>query len=181
MNSLNDLALLDLRSLTEALAMHQPTIPELGPGQWLGVVELLTMRMTDECGDLLADSWVTCSAAFAYTLEAAMASGSIDRRESVIRRLNLAAALLRQIPPNAEVDILNPDRLIDLLFQELPMSAEQARGLAADWRTLTIAQIRDLRAIKNLVSPALSLAGLVCGDEFDGRLKAWRVVFPSLP
>lgn len=181
MNRLDDLASLDLRSLSEVLAAHAPTVSELGRGQWLGVVELITMRLTDECGSLSAESWATCSLALAYALEAAVASEDIDERESVIRRLNLSVALLQRIPPNAAVDILNPSHLIDLLFLELPMSVEEARDLSVDWRALDIAQIRLLRAVKNLVSPALSLARLVSREEIDGRLKAWEEVFPSLP
>ncbi|MFI6446749.1 hypothetical protein [Kitasatospora sp. NPDC050543] len=180
MNEFDNLASLDLRSLSEILATHAPTVPELGRGQWLGVVELMTMRLTDECGSLPAESWATCSLALSYALEAAVASGSIDQRESVIRRLNLSVALLQRVPLNAEVDILNPGHLVDLLFQEIPMSVEEARDLSVDWRALDIAQIRLLRAVKNLVSPALSLARLV-PREVDGRLKAWEEVFPSLP
>lgn len=181
MNRMDDLASLDLGSLSEVLAAHAPTVPELSRGQWLGVVELITMRLTDECGSLSAESRATCSLALAYALEAAMASGSIDERESVIRRLNLSVALLQRIPSNDATDILDPIHLIDLLFQALPMSIEEARDLSADWRALDIAQIRLLRSVKNLVSPALSLARLVCREDVDGRLKPWEEVFPSLP
>ncbi|MFJ9428085.1 hypothetical protein ACIRQY_00350 [Streptomyces sp. NPDC101490] len=181
MSRLDDLSSLDLRSLSEVLAAHALAISDLGHGQWLGVVELMTMRLTDECGSLKAESWAASSSALAYALEAAVTSGSIDQRESVIRRLNLSVALLQQVPPNVEVDILNPGHLIDLLFQELPMSADEARNLSVDWRSLDIAQIRILRAVKNLVSPALSLARLASKGEVDGRLKAWEEVFPSLP
>ncbi|MER5275670.1 hypothetical protein ABT025_07920 [Streptomyces sp. NPDC002809] len=177
---LDDLTSLDLRSLSEVLAAHAPIVPDLGSGEWLGIVELMTMRLTDECSSLPVESWATCSLALAYALEAAVASGSIDQRESVIRRLNLSVALLRQVPANTEVDILNPGHLIDLLFQELPISSEETRDLSVDWRALDIAQIRTLRAVKNLVSPALSLARLA-PREIDGRLKAWEEVFPSLP
>ncbi|MEU2134583.1 hypothetical protein [Streptomyces sp. NPDC018352] len=181
MNRFDDLASLDLRSLSEVLATHAPAVPGLGRGQWLGVVELMTMRLTDECGSLSAESWATCASALAYALEAAVASGAISRSESVIRRLNLSVALLERVPPNPEVDILNPGHLIDLLFQELPMSAEEARDWSVDWRGLDISQIRLLRLAKNLVSPALRLVKMAPGGEFDGRLKAWGEVFRSLP
>ncbi|MEV8398916.1 hypothetical protein ACWFRQ_33015 [Streptomyces niveus] len=180
MNRFEKLASLDLRSLSDVLATHAPTVPELGRGEWLGVVELMTMRLTDECGSLPAESWATCSSALSYALEAAVAAGSIDERESVIRRLNLSVALLRQVSSNAEVDILNPGHLIGLLFQELPMSVEQARDRSVDWRALGIEQIRILRGVKNLVSPGLSLARLA-PREVAGRMKAWEEVFPSLP
>ncbi|MFF7711060.1 hypothetical protein [Streptomyces sp. NPDC007988] len=183
MNRPNDLASLDLQSLSEVLASHVPTVPELGSGQWLGVVELMTMRLSEECGSLSADSWATCTSALAYALDAAVASGSIDQRESVTRRLNLSVALLQRVPPNPDVEILNPPYLIGLLFQELPVSVEEARELSVDWRVLDIPQIRLLRAAKNLVSPAISLARMMRehGEELDGRLKAWEEVFPFLP
>ncbi|WP_157850863.1 hypothetical protein [Streptomyces exfoliatus] len=181
MNSFDDLAALDLRSLSEALAAHVPGVSELGPNEWLGVVELLTARLADECRGLSGASWGTCSEALGYALNSAVASGVIDHRESVIRLLNLSLAVLRQVPSNAEIDILNPDLLIDLLFRELPMSVEEARDLSADWRTREIAQIRRLRAVKNLLSPALALVRMAFGEDFDERLKAWEEVFPSLP
>ncbi|QKW25042.1 hypothetical protein HUT11_02060 [Streptomyces seoulensis] len=181
MNSFDDLTSLDLRSLAEALASHAPTQAELVPGQWLGVVELLTMRLADGFGDLPTEHWGTCSAAFGYALETAVASGAIDSRESVIRRLNLSLALLQKVPPNAEFDVLDSGYLIDILFRELPMSAEEARTLSVDWRGLDISQIRLLRAAKNLVSPGLAISGMVSGKELDPRLKAWKEVLPSLP
>ncbi|WP_405821346.1 hypothetical protein OG241_35805 [Streptomyces sp. NBC_01390] len=181
MNRPDDLASLDLQSLTELLVSRTPTVSELSSGQWLGVVELMTMRLTDECGSLSVDSWRTCASALEYALEAAVTSGAIDRRESVIRRLNLAVVLLQRVPPNPEIEILNPSHLISLLFQELPMSVEEARDMSTDWRALDIVQIRRLRAAKNLVSPALRLAKMMSGGNLDGRLEAWEEVFPSLP
>ncbi|BFO21792.1 hypothetical protein SHKM778_81800 [Streptomyces sp. KM77-8] len=175
------LASLDLESLAGVLAAHAPTVSELGSGQWLGVVELMTMRLTDECSSLSVDSWRTCNSALTYALETAVATGAIDQREAVIRRLNISVALLRQVPPNSEVEIRNPVHLIDLLFQELPMSVEEARDRSVDWRALDIVQIRQLRAAKNLITPALSLARMMPGDELEGRLKAWEEVLPSLP
>ncbi|MEU3752393.1 hypothetical protein AB0H17_06415 [Streptomyces olivoreticuli] len=181
MNQLDDLASLDLRSLSEILAARGLTVSELSRGQWLGVVELMTLRLTNECDSLSGESWATCSSALAYALEAAVASGSIDARESLIRRLNLSVALLGRIPSSGEVDILNPGHLIDLMLQELPVSVEEARDMSADWRALDITQIRLLRIVKNLVSPAFDLARMASGEDFDGRLKAWEEVFPSLP
>jgi hypothetical protein len=177
MSRLNDLAALDLRSLCGALNAGVA----VQPVEWLGVVELLTMRLTEGSGDVAVEDWGTCSAAMAYVLGAAVASGGFDRRESVIRRLNLSVALLQNVAPNAEVDILNPDLVLELMFQELPLSAGEARRLSADWRSLDISQIRRLRVAKNLVSPALALARVAPGAKLAGRLRAWEDVMPSLP
>ncbi|MFF7402286.1 hypothetical protein [Streptomyces murinus] len=181
MNSFDDLASRDLRSLVEVLASHAPARSELVPVQWLGVVELLTTRLADGFGDLPTELQGTCLAAFGYALETAVASDAIDYRESVIRRLNLSLALLQKIPSNAESDVLDFGGLIDLLLQELPMSAEEARSLSTDWRSLDISQIRLLRAAKNLVAPGLAISRLVSGMNFDPRLKVWEEILPSLP
>ena len=181
MNGHRDLAALDLRALAQGLASHSPSTRELGPGEWLSVVELLTLRLADDFGNLPTEFRRVCSAAVAYALDSAVASGSIDQRESVIRRLNLSLVLLGQVPPDAEIDILDPERLIELLLSELPVSAEEARMMSADWRALDIVQVRALRAAKNLLSPGLAISRLVSDGGLDTRLQAWEEVLPSLP
>ncbi|MFD7690020.1 hypothetical protein [Streptomyces sp. NPDC059781] len=181
MSRLNDLASLDLRSLCEALAADSLASADLVAGEWLGVVELLTMRLADGCGELSEEHWGMCSAAIGHALRVAVSTGVMDRRESVIRRLNLANVLLQQVPPNSEVDMLNPDHLIDLLLREMPISVEEARVLSTDWRTLETSQIRLLRSVKNLVSPALALAGMVSREDLRKRLNPWGELLPLLP
>jgi hypothetical protein len=181
MNGLDDLTALDLQSLAEVLASHAPAQSDLAAGQWLGVVELLTMRLTQGFGDLSTEYWDMCSSAFGYTLDSAVASGAIDYRESLIRRMNLSLVLLQKNPPSTRVDLLNPDLLIGLLLPELPMSAEEAGTMSADWRSLDISQIRALRMAKNLVSPGLAIARLAFGEELDPRLEKWERILPSLP
>lgn len=181
MSSFDNVASLNLRSLAEVLASHTPTQAELAPGQWLGMVELLTMRLTDGFDELPTELWGTCSEAFDYALEIAVTSGAIDYHESVIRRLNLSLTLLQRVPPNTEFDFLNPGYLVDLLLQELPVSAEEVRAISPDWRHLDISQIRLLRAVKNLLTPGLAISRLASGKEFDQRLKEWEELLPSLP
>lgn len=181
MNRLRDLEALDLRALVESLASRAPSEHELSAENWLSVVELLTIRLQDGFGDLPVRFRSECSAAVSYALDTAIASGSIDRREGVIRRLNLSRALLRQVPPDTGVDILDPDRIIGLLLGELPMSVEEARALSADWRALDISLIRELRFAKNLLSPGLAISKLAAEGELDTRLRGWEEVFPMLP
>lgn len=181
MNGFDDLTALDLPSLAEVLASHAPARSDLAAGQWLGVVEFLTLRLTQGLGDPSTESWDVYSSAFGYALDSAVASGAIDHRESAIRRVNLSQVLLQKTPPNTRVNLLNPDLLIELLLQELPMSAEEAGILSADWRHLDIARIRALRIAKNLVSPGLAIARLVCDEELDPRLQEWERILPSLP
>ncbi|MFD8419534.1 hypothetical protein [Streptomyces sp. NPDC059466] len=181
MSGFDDLAALRLEPLAEVLASHTPAQAELTAGQWLGVVELLTMRLTHEFGDLPSERREICSSAFGHALDSAVASGAIDYRESLIRRTNLSLVLLQDTPPDTSVDLLNPGPLIELLLLEVPMPAEEAGAMSADWRSLDISRIRDLRMAKNLVSPGLAIAGLMREEERDPRLEEWERVLPSLP
>lgn len=181
MNSFDYLVPLDLHCLVEVLASQASAEPELEAGQWLGVVELLTMRLVEGFADLPKELWGTSSVAFAHALEKAVATGVIDHNESVIRRLHLSLALLQRVPPSAQLDILDPGRLIDLLLRELPMSAEEASALSRDWSTRSIKEIRSLRAAKNLLSPGLAISKLVPGEGLELRLRSWEQVFPLLP
>jgi hypothetical protein len=162
MSSFDELASLDLRALAEELASCRPATGELEPAQWLGIVELLTGCLVSDFETGPPELWSMYSGAFTYAIEAAMTSGIIDRRETVIRRLHLAASLLQKVPTSSEVELLDPARLIDLLVEELPMSADEARALSTDWRALDISDIRRLRAVKNLLSPALKISGTMC-------------------
>jgi hypothetical protein len=63
----------------------------------------VTARLVDECVGLPDATWTTCSAALGHALHAAAASGLIDHRESVIRRVNLSVALLHQISSNLKL------------------------------------------------------------------------------
>lgn len=183
MNSFDfeDLVSQDLPALVAILSKGVPHASELDPMEWLGVVQRFSERLISGAQGLSDDSWHACSRAFSYVLDAAVASGGIDHHDSVIRRLNLTLALLRRVRPNAAIDILSVNHVVDLLFRELPMSAEEARDLSVDWRSLDIVQIRCLRRIRNLLSPVLSLRELPPGEQVDGRLDAWQAVFPLLP
>lgn len=181
MCQLNDLLGLDLGPLSETLAAGVPAQSELNAGEWLGVVEAVTLRLSEGVSDLSTEQLATCSIALEYSLEAAMASGAINRRESAIRRLHISGVLLQQVPPVPTIDILSPDYLMSLLLQELPMSVEEARVLTVNWRELDISQIRDLRAVKNLLSPGLTLIRLFPNWRFVEDLRPWEEIFPSLP
>ncbi len=172
---------LDPVLLSETLASKRPVVAELSKGEWLGVVELLTARLASEVLPVSADRWLTYLRALAYALDSAVASGAIDQRECLIRRLNLAVALREQVPPSTGDAILNPSVLIDQLFEELPMSAGQARDMSKNWRALDLVQIRTLRFAKNLMSPALALAAALPPGRSRPRLEVWRDVLPSLP
>jgi hypothetical protein len=181
MSSFQDLTSLDLRQLTEELAAQTPSQESMGAGEWLGVVEYLTLLLIEGCGGLSREDWVRCSVALDYALGAARALGIVDHHEEAIRRLNLSAALLQRIPPSSEIAILNPIDALDIFRHEIPLSADDAREMAAHWRDLDVAKIRRLRLARSLVSPVLIIAKALPEYALDELVNAWTPVFPLLP
>lgn len=176
-DSLRGFSRFDLRNLMAVLLSHDPGVLSVEPEEWLALVELLTVRMTEECLGLQAHEWKICGAAIERVFCSAEASGVITRQEASIRKLNLSVALLKRVPPDPEIEVLNPDAAINLLLRELPISIEDARDMASRWRELDIEQIRRLRLVKNLLSPILG------SDQFlkDARVVAWVDVVLLLP
>ncbi len=172
---------LDLQRLSERLAVGSPESVDLYPMQWLGVVELLTMQITECCADASAESWTVYSRAYSYSLDSAVSSGSFDHYEAVVRRLNLSAALLQRVPASSDVDLLDPNRILDLFLSEIQMSPEEARVLSFEWQGRNISDIRRLRSARSLVWPTLLAFRTVLRDDLDPRLKEWESVFPLLP
>lgn len=182
MMTLQDLTSLDGRQLVRWLIARPATsLAGLGKGELLAVVELLTSRLTDEGGGFSADDWRAGSEAVDRVFGAGEAAGSIDRNESVIRRLNLSAALLQRVPPQDEIPILNFDVIHALFAEAVPMPAGQARDLASGWRGRDVAVVRQLRFAKNLVTPMLLVRDFASDDNAAAELNAWEEVLPLLP
>ncbi|WP_461036962.1 hypothetical protein [Streptomyces mayteni] len=183
MPTFEELAASGTRELAETLAARRPAVSELTPGEWLGIVQLFTQRLTDEAEaeDLSGVPWGSRTTAFAHVLDSAVASGAITHRESVVRRLNASSALLRRFPPDEDVDLLDPGHLVDLLLGELPLSVAEARELSYQWPQREIEVIRLLRRAKLLLSPVVALMKVLPEEYRDDRLAEWEAVFPSLP
>ena len=145
------------------------------------MTELLTLRLSDGREVFSADDWAAASVAADYVLTSAEAAGAIGHDESVIRRLNLSAAVLRSESPRDDIPILSPGRMAALFAEAVPMPARQARSLAADWRNLGIADMRRLRLIRNLVTPMLLVRDLIPGENSAAEMEQWEEVLPMLP
>ena len=103
------------------------------------------------------------------------------RGESVIRRLNLSAVVLRRAALSDDILILSPDRIASLFAETVPMTVQQARLLAADWRSLEIADIRRLRLVKNLVTPMILISHLLSENRPMVEIEDWEEILPLLP
>lgn len=176
-----ELAELDGRQLARFLAGPVPDLAGFSKGEWLAVTELLTLRLSDDREVFSAGDWAAASAAADYVLTSAEAAGAIGHDEAVVRRLNLSAAVLRRASPRDDIPILNPGRMAALFAESIPMSAPQARSLAAGWRDLGIADMRRLRLIRNLVTPMLLVGDLISEEDSVAEVEQWKEILPLLP
>lgn len=181
MTDSNELARLDLRSLATRLATGSPAQSELGTQEWLAVVQLLTTRILRDAVELSTDDWGLVAQAYAYAVDTAIAAGDFDHREKTYRALHLSSNLLRQVPANPDIELLDPHRMTELLIRELPMPVEQARAQAEHWTTLERSEILALRIAKEFLRPGLYLAHRAYGEHLPEPLNSWERVFPSLP
>ncbi|MEQ7125103.1 hypothetical protein ABN034_11325 [Actinopolymorpha sp. B11F2] len=172
-----ELVRLDRKQLVATLASQNFVVASMDSEEWLGLVQLLTTRIIDECVGLTAAEWRSSSRALGYVLESASAAGALGPGETAVRRLNLTAALFQKVSPNEEIDLLSADQTAELLFREIPIAPEQARALASRWTELDIEEIRQLRFIKNLLTPALMMKDALD----DARLDTWEQIYPLLP
>src|SRR5215469_9345031 len=171
MMTLQDLTSLDGRQLARWLvAQPAASLAELRRSELLAVVELLTSRLTAESQAFSADDWRAGSEAVDLVLAAAEAAGSIEPNESVIRRLNLSAALLQRVLPQEDIPILDLNRIRMYFAKAVPMSPGQARDLASDWQSRDVPVVRQLRFAKNLVTPMLLVRDFVLDDKMHAEL-----------
>lgn len=181
METLQQLASMDARELSRLLTSTAQPPLDLEQGEWLAVVQLLTARVTEDCEALSADDWQVASAGVEGVLATAEAVGSIDHNESVIRRLNISAALLQRVSPQDDVPLLSLARMRELFEEAIPITVEEARDLATDWRSREVSVIRQLRLAKNLATPMLLVSTLASDYDILAELSAWRDVLPFLP
>lgn len=145
----------------EELATALPEPAQLAPHEWLYLVGAVHNGIAAD-----PESGTGARDVLLRALAAAESAGAIDHREYVIRRLYLAAVLGGGDP-----------EALDLLVDALPMTVERAARMAPGWQRLPVAEMRALRAAKNLLNPALMLQE----KAPDARIAAWAEVYPLLP
>ncbi|MEU2240331.1 hypothetical protein ABZ572_13130 [Streptomyces sp. NPDC018338] len=118
-----------------------------------------------------------------------LALSAISRRERgyVPQQAMAAAARVRAYMivefGGSDADVArDPSALCSNVLRHLGMSHEAAVRLAGDWRAAPREQMLQLRRIKNMLSPLVSVRMLLEGDEpvlLDTR--AWLELIPRLP
>jgi hypothetical protein len=181
MMTLQDLSLLDGRHLARLVAQPQEVLTELRKSELLGLIELLTFRLTVDNETFSSDDWAIASKAVDEVFATAEDAEIISRNESALRRLNLSAAILKNFYPCECISLLNPHHMHTIFMGTMPISLNDARSLAPDWRSRDISVIRQLRLVKNLVKPMLYVSRTMFDEATAAELNSWEEILPLLP
>ncbi|WP_258726884.1 hypothetical protein [Cellulomonas sp. NS3] len=181
MSRSRELAQLDLGVLSRLLAAGEPPVDALDPQEWLGVAFQITALVLAADADAEPRDWAVRCRAVEHAAGAVHATGLEDDLAHLTRRLNASAALLARTQARTDVDLLDPDAMLDRLFRSLPLTADEARRRAEHWRELPPAQVRELREVKNLLTPGLAIAQHAPVPRFETDVRAWGAVRPLLP
>jgi hypothetical protein len=147
---------------------------------WRALVELYTAKITELPAEEHRDELGEELALFERLLDESEQAGALSALECTTRRLNLAWALLSRLPARHDGSLLDPDHIVELLLDDVPLTPEAAAAVD-DWRRLDRSEILRLRTAKNLLRPALAALRAAKGDALDERVKPWEAVFARLP
>jgi hypothetical protein len=155
----------DRSSLVTWLRSSEPHDVRWTGNEWLGVLQLFTMRLTQEGSEVAPAEWPAHSAAYDVLLDRTRHASGIDAREAVVRRLLLTAAALTHTRPTREVALLDPRHAITAFNAALPMQTAEAVRVAPQWRSLVPDDMRRLVRAAGLVTAAGGLKPYL--DETD--------------
>lgn len=170
MATLAELAALDLPALSGLLAAGEPPVGALDPPEWLGVAFRINALVLAADADAEPRDWAVRCRAVEHAAAAVHATGLEDDVAHLTRRLNAGAAMLTRTHPRADVELLDPDAMLDRLFRSLPMTADEARRRAEHWRDLPRSEVLDLRKVKNLLTPGLTIARHAPVQRFEAEV-----------
>jgi hypothetical protein len=152
-----------------------------GVNEWLSVVEAFTGRVLRDFPNVNPSGRAHLSATFTMLLEQAEVSGGIEEDQRVIRVLNVVSALVQKVGPSGEVMLLDPVWAAKVCLSQIRTSFDWASEESAHWRDLTRSEILQLRRVKNLVTPMVSLEEFLPEGGFRDQLHSWVKLLPALP
>lgn len=170
-----ELVRMDLRTLATWIRSENNTA-NLGQQECRGVVEIFASRLVEEAHDIGPNEWRGLTDA----LDRAMLSADLDRTESAIRRINLMSALVATVGPSSD-SLRNPDAMVAIFLDELPMEFDEATALAANWRQANREDIIRLRSIKNLLTPFVNAERLISDAVGKEAIRKWMTLLDRLP
>ncbi|MEU8330938.1 hypothetical protein [Micromonospora sp. NPDC048839] len=162
---------LDRSSLVTWLRSSEPHDVRWTGNEWLGVLQLFTMRLTQEGAEVAPAEWPAHSTAFDVLLDGTQRADGIDAREAVVRRLLLTATALTHTRPTREVALLDPRHAITAFNAVLPVRTAEAARVAPRWRSLAPEDMRGLFRAAGLVTAARALKPYL--DETDAGNRAF--------
>jgi hypothetical protein len=154
--------IIELDQLPGWLAKQQPAELARRPNWWLGIIQSLGTDMPDR---LVA------------VIEQAVAESALSRQEAAIRLGHLANLTAPENRPPA----LNPDTAVRRCLSLIDLDPARASELSERWRQEPIETIRELRRIKNLLSPVRELTKQLSDPELATKAQHWLAVLPRLP
>jgi hypothetical protein len=144
---------------------------------WLGLLQLFTVRLTSEAPLIENRDWMACSLAYDVAAERAVRTGGIGAHERAVRLINVIGAILERISPDFEVPLRNPRLAADTLVAALPIRGVEAAERAQRWRELPHADVLPIVRGAGLVGSSLWLIPHLDTDEAQGEALAEIVVW----
>ncbi|MCO1581239.1 hypothetical protein M8C13_36365 [Crossiella sp. SN42] len=149
--------------------------------EWLSIIWIVEKGLIERARDIPSDSWATYSELVDRVWAMAVSAGGHDPAQAVVNRLRLSFNLIDRVSARADGSLLDPGHAVKLFLRSLPMSVDEAAGRAAHWQSADISVIRELRRIKNMVTPVLAIVDIAPDADPGGDVKPWRELHPALP
>ncbi|GAB3576162.1 hypothetical protein GCM10027445_39820 [Amycolatopsis endophytica] len=142
-----------------------------GGGNWLGLIQTATLRA--RTADEARAEWARLAVS---ALETAREEGALEDREVRPREANLFRTL--DDPAGAGLDA---DEVVAACLALAGLTPAEADAVEWAYRAEDVDKMRTLRRVRNVVQPAVAIAGFVGREELRRELEAWREVLPRLP
>ncbi|WBB70423.1 hypothetical protein [Micromonospora sp. WMMD812] len=160
---------LDLSGLVTWLRSPEPGDVRWTGNEWLGVLKVFTMRLTQRAPDVAAGELAACSAAYDIVLDRTLRADGIDAREAAVRRILLTAVVLDHVPAEPAVPLRDPRVALAAFRAALPMSAAEAVEMAPRWRELDPDEMRRLWRAAGLVTSVRALRPHLTSADPESR------------
>jgi len=144
---------------------------------WLGLAEAAALNARFEL-DL---DWAKIAISI-YDQLAKKVESKSQRESLMYSQMNLRAFLIARLGAVPGHPILDPQPIINWFFDSLTLTVEEASERAARWTDLEIERVRELRRIKNRLSPikVLKEANMLPHDSYSS-LSSWLSIRSQLP
>ncbi|MFS8198891.1 hypothetical protein ACLVWQ_09390 [Streptomyces sp. CWNU-52B] len=149
--------------------------------QWLLAAQMFAARLQQDPSEMPTERWRAVGAAWSALMAAAERSTGPQSGEWLMRDLWLRAWLLTNVGPRPDVPMLDPRPLLGRALDALPMSREEAAGLAPRWKELEREQMLSLRTAKRLLAVMRAVAPHAGDHPRRAEHEAWQQLAGDLP